>query len=213
MCDILSVGSAVLSGASIAANTIASQQQERKRNEVMQAERARQAEYQAQANDLARQSLSRYDGVATQQPQRASELAQFFQQAPAQGAATMAIAPSDSAITVREEGAQAAKAGAYNNARAATLGNLRSFGDLLGAAGRGQARDSALAGQLGGFARGSSAQTAYELEDARSAGSGMRTLADLLQVGGSIGISKGLQGGFAPTQAAGAPLTLTSAAR
>jgi hypothetical protein len=76
---------------------------------------------------------------------------------------------------------------------------LRSFGDLLGGIGLKQARDAGYIGQIGGFEKGSSNVLGYELENANSAGNGMKMFGDILGAGGSLatgyGLSRNVAGG------------------
>lgn len=111
---------------------------------------------------------------------------------------------------MREEANQRGKATNYANQQGQALGNLRAFGDLLGGISREQAQDASMIGQIGGFKRGSSNVTPLELEAANQKGAGARMFGDLLGLGGSLALNKGLGGSYAgstPTVASAAPVT------
>jgi hypothetical protein len=112
---------------------------------------------------------------------------------------------------VAEQAKQGDKAHAYSEQQGNALGNLRSFGDLLGGIGLQQARDAGYIGQIGGFKKGSAGVLDFELEDANHKGDGKKQLGDILGGLGQIGISAGLSKNIAPG-AAGTPTTLASAA-
>lgn len=143
------------------------------RDDALAAERIRQQGYDRETDALNAQSQDRYQGFEGQQDQKATELGDYFQSQADSVAATPdtvgagALLPaSNSAITVANEAGARGKARAYTDQQGAALGNLRSFGDLLGGIGREQARDAISIGQIGGFKKGSSSVLHYELEAA-----------------------------------------------
>lgn len=108
--------------------------------------------------------------------------------------AAAAIPTSTSNVTVQEEAKQRAGASAFTNSQGQKLGNLRAFGDVLGTIGRGQARDAMTIGQIGGFKRGSASILPHELEEANSAGAGMKFFGAVLGGAGSLATSAGING-------------------
>ncbi len=205
MCDPLTIAGIALTAGSTVANSIASNKVQKARNDAMAAERIRQNGFEQQAQALNTKSQDRYQNFNGQEDQKASELGKYFtDQHVADGADNAAVtqdmtAPqSGSNIVVAEENKQRAKAQQFTDQQGNALGELRSFGDVLGGIGRGQARDAGEIGQIGGFMRGSSGVLPYELDAANSAGDGLKTFGDLLGLGGSISLGKGLSAGANP---------------
>lgn len=204
MCDPITIAGIALTAGSTLANSIAQRKVQKARDDVLAAERIRQNGLQHEADALNTQSQDRYQDFSGQQGEKASELGQYFtdqkiENANDNAAATqeMTVPQSGSNITVREEQKQRGKADAYGQQQGEALGELRSFGDLLGGIGRQQSRDAGQIGQIGGFMRGSSSVVPYELDTANHAGDGMKLFGDLLGLGGSIGLAKGLGSGAA----------------
>jgi hypothetical protein len=194
MCDPLTIGGLALSAGSMAANTMAQNKIAKARSGAMAAERMRQQQYEAEAQGLNDKSRKSYDGFGGQQADKASSLAGMFKQdAPVQTGETAPQSASN--IVVREQAKQGEKAKAYGDQQATALGNLRSFGDVMGGLGRSQARDAMGVAQIGGFMRGSANVLPYELEAANSKGNGMKMFGDLLGAGGQIAMGMGLRGG------------------
>jgi hypothetical protein len=220
MCTPLAIAGLALTAGSTVANTIAQGQVTRARNDALAAERIRQGQLDQEAEALNAQSRDRYDDFEGQQGEKASELGQYFtdqkiENSDANAAVTQEqTAPqSGSSLTVREEQKQRDKATAFTDQQGEALGNLRAFGDLLGGISRDQARDASQIGQIGGFKRGSSNVIPLELEAANQKGSGMRLFGDVLGLGGSLALNKGLGGSFVgstPTVAAAAPTTFSA---
>lgn len=98
---------------------------------------------------------------------------------------------------MREEAKQRGQATAFANQQGQALGKLRAFGDVLGSISRDQARDAGTIGQIGGFKRGSSNIVPLELDQANQAGAGFNMLGDVLGLGGSLALGKGLSGSAA----------------
>lgn len=220
MCTPLAIAGLALTAGSTVANTIAQGQVTRARNDALAAERIRQGQLDQEAEALNAQSRDRYDDFEGQQGEKASELGQYFtdqkiENSDANAAVTQEqTAPqSGSSLTVREEQKQRDKATAFTDQQGEALGNLRAFGDLLGGISRDQARDASQIGQIGGFKRGSSNAIPLELEAANQKGSGMRLFGDVLGLGGSLALNKGLGGSFvgsSPTVSAAAPTTFSA---
>ncbi|MBZ9706061.1 hypothetical protein LB543_04920 [Mesorhizobium sp. ESP7-2] len=171
----------------------------------MAAERIRQNGLEQEANALNTQSQDRYQDFSGQQDAKATELGKYFadqkiEDGNANAAATqeLNVPQSSSNVVTREEQKQRGKADAYGQQQGEALGNLRSFGDLLGGIGRQQARDAGQIGQIGGFERGSSAVVPYELDSANNAGNGLKLFGDILGLGGTVALGKGLSAGADP---------------
>lgn len=208
MCDPLTIAGIALSAGSVVANNVAAGQAQKARNDALAAERIRQHGLQQEAAALNTQSQDRYQNFTGKQEQRGQELGDYFAgQKAAQGTANAQAAQdmanstmpaTGSNLVVAEEGKQRQNASNFTNAQGEALGNLRSFGDLLGDTSRAQARDASLIGQLGGFMKGSSGVLPYELEAASQKGSGAAQIGQLLGLGGQVGLSAGLGGAKLP---------------
>lgn len=205
MCDPLTIAGIALTAGSTVANSVAQGQVARARNGALAAERIRQQGYDRETDALNTQSQDRYQDFDGQQDQRGQELGDYFSgqqieggDANATAAQEQAVAPTSSNITMREEQKQRGAATDFTNEQGKRLGDLRSFGDLLGGIGRLQARDASQIGQIGGFKRGSSAVLPYELEAANSAGGGAKMFGDILGLGGGVLSGAGLSGSSLP---------------
>ena len=205
MCDPITIAGIALTAGSTLANSIAQGKIAKARANVMSAERTRQNAFDQEAQALNTQSQDRYQDFGGQQADKASELGKYFtdqkiEDAGANQAATqeLNVPQSGSNVVVQEEQKQRGKADAYGAQQGAALGNLRSFGDLLGGIGREQARDAGTIGQIGGFKRGSSNVLPFELEGANSAGAGAQMFGDILGLAGSVALGKGLSSGANP---------------
>ena len=186
-------------------NTVAQGQAASARDDALAAERIRQGGYDKEAAALNTASQDRYQNFGEQQGQRSGELGEYFKgqttadaAADQEAAAQQELPQTSSGIVQQEREKQLGKAREFSDQQGAALGDLRSFGDLLGSKSLLQARDAAKVGQIGGFKKGSSAVLPYELEAANSKGAGLKTFADLLGTAGSLGVSAGLR---APTGA------------
>lgn len=201
MCDPITLAGIALTGASTVANSIAQSRVQSAREDALAAERVRQGGLDREADAINAQSRDRFNDFQGQQDKAAGDLGQYFTdqkiEAAGQNADATAeqVAPqSGSALTVREEAKQRGQATAFANQQGKALGQLRAFGDVLGGISRDQARDASLIGQIGGFKRGSSNITPLELDEANQAGAGFNMLGDVLGLGGSLAINKGLSG-------------------
>lgn len=202
MCDPITIAGLVLSAGSVAANKIANDQVASARNDAMQAERMRQSNLDREAKSLNDQTQQKFGDFTKDKQASSQALGDYFKTnvpatadpgAPNTAAgATMPVTSND--VVTREIGNKAADARAYSDQQGAALGDLRSFGDVLGADIREQAKTAALVGQLGGFKQGSSNVLGYELEDANNAGGGLRTLGDVLGGASSIAGAAGASG-------------------
>lgn len=208
MCDPLTISGIAAGIGSTALNSMAQSKVQRARDDALAAERIRQTGFDQEAQALNLQSQDRYQDVQGQQEQRSDKLGDYFtdQQitqgtANAQAAQEMAnstLPASGSNITVANEAKKRAEARAFTDAQGTALGELRSFGDLLGEIGRGQSRDASQIGQIGGFKRGSGGVLPYELDAASSAGDSLKSFGDLLALGGSVATAAGVGGARIP---------------
>jgi hypothetical protein len=172
------------------------------RNGAMQAERTRQQGFDKEASALNAASQGRYSDFQGQEGDKANELGKYFtdqnQGLPAGsdsvGTPTETVPGSSSNIVVQEQKRQQGKAQAFSDQQGQALGNLRSFGDVLGGIGRLQARDASQIGTIGGFKKGSSAVLPYELEAASHKGDGLSDFGTILGGLGQVGLSAGLSG-------------------
>lgn len=193
----MTIAGIALSGAAAAANASAQSKVQSARDDAMAAERIRQKGFDREADAVNARSQDQYQDYGKKQDDRGKQLGDYFQQqsaAPTQDGGPAALPQSGSNITVQADNKARASAKAFTDKQGASLGQLRSFGDLMGELGRGTARDAGYIGQIGGFKKGSSAVLPYELEAANSKGSGMKTLGDILGGVGKIGLSAGLSG-------------------
>jgi hypothetical protein len=196
MCDPLTIAGIALSAGSTALNTVANNKAASARADALRAERTRQSGLDQQADAVNARSQGRYENFDEKQAQTASDLGSYLaaQTTPEAAPAETAPIADTSQITVQEEARQKGKARASTDATAVSLGNLRSFGDLLGEISRGQARDAGEIGQIGGFKAGYANVLPYDLEAAANKGAGLRTFADLAGGAGSLALGAGLSG-------------------
>jgi hypothetical protein len=201
MCDPLSIAGLVMTAGSTVANTIAANKVDKARAEAMATERIRQGQLDRENDALNEGSRNRYDDFEGQQDESASKLGDYFTENEAaaaqnnQSAVDAMLPTSGSKITVQEAGKQSGLAKAFTDQQGNALGQLRSFGDVLGGIGREQARDAGSVGQINSFKRASSGIVPLELEAANSAGAGARMFGDILNIGGSLALNKGMGGG------------------
>lgn len=163
------------------------------RDEAMGAERIRQRGLDQEASAVNAKSQDSFEGFEGQQADRSSSLADYFTGQEVPAPTTDAAVPATSSnITVQEVGKQKTKAKDFTNRTGEALGEVRSFGDLLGDKSRLQARNAGLIGQIGGFKRGSSEIVPYELEAANTKGNALRLFGDVMGGAGSLATTAGL---------------------
>lgn len=200
MCDPLLIASAALTVGSVVANQQAAQAQGEARDAAINAERQRQNRLNREGDALNFVAQDRYQDFGGQQERKATNLGDYFAQQAApvtEAGRGAAILPrSASNLVVAEEERQLGKAAQFGAQQNAAMGNLRSFGDVLGGLGRDQARDAAALGTLGGFKQGSQAVFPLELGAANQAGGGWRTAGGLLGAAGNVGLMAGLGGSY-----------------
>lgn len=198
MCDPLTIAGIALTAGSTVANSIASNKAAKARDQALAAERIRQQGYDQEAAALNTQSQDRYQDFEGQQEAKSGELGDYFkeQQIEANNAPVAGefVPASTSSVVNQEETKQRGKARDFSNAQGEALGNLRSFGDLLGGISRMQARDASQIGTIGGFKRGSASVNPLELDAASHAGDGAKLFGDILGLGGSVSLGAGLSG-------------------
>ncbi|WP_439626486.1 hypothetical protein [Shinella sp.] len=195
MCDPATIAGIALTAGSTVVNNVAQKKVQNARDDAMAAERIRQQGLDKEAAALNTKSQDRYEDFESQQTEKSGQLAEYFTgQEVAEPSAEAAIPTSSSNITVAEEAKQRGQAKAFTDRTGQALGELRSFGDLMGDASRRQARDATAIDQIGGFKRGSSGVLSYELDDASRAGDGLKLFGDFLNLGGGVLTSKGLTG-------------------
>jgi len=197
MCDPLTIAGLALSAGSAAANSAAESRVAHARTAALSTERARQNGLDQQAEAINTQSQDRFKNLDQQTADKGAQLGDYFasQSTPMPTAAEALPSAGGSNITVQEEDKQRAKAAAMTGATGHALGELRSFGDVLGGLSRQQAQDASAVGQIGGFKTGSSNVLPYELDAANAKGNGLKMLGDILGGLGSVATSAGLTGG------------------
>lgn len=199
--DPVTLGLALTLG-STGLNMAAQNKAARARDSALTAEKMRQDKLKAEADTLNDGSRERYEGFSDQQDQKASNLADYFQEAPQSATEAVGEANASAAnvmpsagtndIVLREMDKKAGEAKAFTDQQGAARGELRSFGDLLGGVSREQARDAGYIGQINGFRSGSADVLPYELEAANNKGAGLRTFADILGGLGGVATTSGL---------------------
>jgi hypothetical protein len=146
----LIIGAGATIGSSIL-NNAANSKVNKARNNVLGAERGRQAAFDAEADAVNKGARERYVDFSGQQDQRAQTLGDMFRP----GAAAPGVMPVASSKIISDaitDRATAAKA--FGDQQGEALGNLRAFGDVMGTIGRGQARDAGTIGDvLGGIGK------------------------------------------------------------
>lgn len=199
MCDPVTLGGLALTVGSTVVNQIASSKARKAQNSVMAAERIRQKGFDQEAQAKNLDSQQEFEDFGDKQTQRTQELGDYFasqRATPDTVNQSVDIPQSASNITVANEQAQRGKAQAFTDQQGRALGELRSFGDLLGQISRGNARNASDISVLGGFKRASAGLTGFEMENAARAGDGLKLFGDVLGGLGQIGVSKGLSGGL-----------------
>lgn len=209
----MTIAGVALTAGSTVVNSMAASKAAKARDGALAAERIRQGTLDQEANAINAQSQDRYKDFEGQQQAEATKLGDYFAgQTTPEPTAAEALPSSGSNITVQEESKQRGQARDFTNKTGEALGNLRSFGDLLGSIGRDQARDASLIGQIGGFKGGSSNVLPFELDEASQKGSGLKLFGDILGGVGGLATSAGLSGQslFGSTPAVGAKVPVSA---
>lgn len=206
MCDPLTLVGLAASAGGVALNSAAQSRVNAARDSAMDAEKMRQLKLSREANSVNAKSQDRFKKFKGAQNEKAGKLQDYYssQDVPEPSKET-ALPTTNSDITVAEETKQRDQASALTDRTANALGELRSFGDVLGDKSLLQGRDATKAGQLASFKEGSSAVLPFELEAANQKGEGLRLFADLLGGAGGLAMSKGLSTAapFKPTSTFG----------
>ncbi len=213
MCDPVTIAGIALTGLSTGLNSAAASKAANAREDALAAERIRQSTLDRESDALNVKSQDRYQNFEGQQNEKATQLKDYFTtQQVAAPSAEAALPTTSSNITVQEEAKQRGQAKADTDRAGNALGELRSFGDLLGGISRLQARDASQIGQIGGFKRGSQGVLPLELDAASQKGGNLAMLGQIAGGLGNIGVTAGLSGqsfpslfgGTAPTVGGGA---------
>lgn len=198
MCDPLTIAGMALTAGSTVMHTMAANKAAKARSDAISAERMRQNTLEQEANALNTASQDRYGpGYEKGREATAKQLGDVLgSQDIGSDTAVGGVAegpPDTSAVAVQESKKQQAAAKDYTAKQGQARGKLLSFGDYLGDTSRMQARDASLVGQIGGFMKDSSNQLPYELDAASHKGDSLNMFGDLLNLGGSLALGKGLQ--------------------
>lgn len=160
------------------------------RNSVLSNEITRNRQLNQNAAAVNAHSEAQFENFVPQQTDRAKQLGDYFggDSASKPDAATSGVMPTSSSdIVNQDETKQLAKVDNYATQQAGALGELRSFGDLLGDKTRTQARDASQVGQIGNDMKGYATNVVpYQLDAAKHSGDTARTLGDVLALGGSL---------------------------
>lgn len=144
---------------------------------VINAERSRQAGFDAENTALNTGAQDRYTGFGGQQAVRGQQLGDYFASGgPAPGAIPGGHSPLISGEIAKQNGISQM----FGDQQSHALGNLRSFGDVMGGISRLQGRDANSIGQINSFKHGSAGVTGLELENANHAGDSTKFWADLI---------------------------------
>lgn len=196
MCDPLTIAGVAATAGSVVANSMAQGDIASARSGVLAGERTRQAALTDEAGKINTKSQDTYTDFTGDQTTRAAQLGDLLKQPMPNNPGPAAVLPTSSSnIVTREVAKKGAEATQFGDQQATALGELRAFGDVLGDKSRGQARDASLINQLGGFKKGSSQVTAFELDEANSAGDGAKFFGDILAGVGKVAVNAGLSGG------------------
>lgn len=197
MCDPLTIASIAATVGGYMANSAAAGKVEKARRGVLEGERVRQGNLDREAAALNDASQSRYKDFDGQQAAKTQELSQYFTDAGELPAPALPTGGSN--VVTRSAKKSSAKAKEFTDQQAGALGNLRSFGDVLGDISLKQARDASQIGVVGGFKRASSDVVPLELDEANNKGAGLRLLGDVLGGAGQIGTFASLSGAKLPS--------------
>lgn len=188
---------------SIGANAIGAKKADNALAGAMATERARQNKFDEESFALNQTAQDRYADMPEKIDTKAGDLAAMFGEASEEAPAAPIISTpaSSSNVVTSRENAALGKARGETDARAASLGGLRAFGDVLGDATRMQGRDAGQLGLIGSMRRGSQAVLPMELQAAQGKGAGFRLLGDILSAGSMFAgpggfLAGGAGGGF-----------------
>lgn len=206
MCDPMTLVGIAASAGGVAMNAAAQSRVNAARNDAMKAERIRQHGLDSEADAINRGTQNKYKKFDRSQEKKSGQLQDYYRgQDVPEPSKESALPTTSSDITIAEEAKQRGQATALTDRTANALGELRSFGDVLGDKSLLQGRDANRVGQLAGFKQSSSNVLPFELEAANQKGDGMKLFADLLGGAGGLALGKGLSTAapFKPTTSFG----------
>lgn len=198
MCDPVVLAGLALSAGSAVVNSMAATEDAKARDSVLASERIRQRGYDQETAALNNQSQDRFVGFEPQMEAKQQSLGDYLSSrvAPDPNSAVPSALPSSSSGVVNQETEkQRGAAQGYVDQQTGAMADMRSFGDLLGEISLLQGRDAGQIGTVGGFKRGSQGVVPLELNQAATAGDGMRLFGDILGGAGSIATGYGIGGG------------------
>lgn len=191
--------SAALTAGGTAASAYGANQAQSARSAATRAEAERQRALREEAMRFSDQSRQRYENANDQRQERQEDLSRLYQQtsqdAMQQPDSGPIMPASASNITVQEQNTRQAADREFTSQQRDAQADLRSFGDILGSAGRGVRRDTGNSQMLAGFMRGSASVLPYELEAANQRGANARMLGDILSGLGRVGMMAGIGAG------------------
>ena len=194
MCDPISIAGAALSGAGMAANSIASNEVQHATNAAEQQTQFLNGIQQNRINAANASADAQYQGFQAGQAAKGQQLGDVLSAQSVGNPARSYMPPSMSANTNANTAMQEAPMAAYGTQQARSLGNMRSFGDYLANTNRAAGRDLQTADQAANFMRGNSAVEGLELNQAQHAGDTAGLFGKLLGGVGGLGIKAGLTG-------------------
>lgn len=193
MCDPVTLAGVALTAASTGVNYAASRNVEAARDDALNAEHLRQTQLDQQANAINAGTRKKFDNFDAKQGKRGKQLSDYFTHERAdEPMPGTALPTSASNVTVQAEKQARGAAKDFTDQTGQALGQLRSFGDLLGDKSIAQAQDASQVGQIGSFKTGSANVLPYELDDANHAGDGLKLFGDLVGGVGGLTLMKGL---------------------
>lgn len=209
MCNPIAI-SLAMTAAGSAAQAAGQARAQRAMDQARQAERDRQTDLQAGSNNLVSESLANASAASQGEQQGKATDARKASYDAAQAAAPAAVTPTNTSnagdqnansIVNTEAGQRSAAAHGYaaqqGNAKAA----LQGFADLQKTNDIYNNRMLQQQGQIGNFMQGSAGVLPYEVEAAGRKGNGLKSLGDILSLGGSavgMGAGSGMFSAAAP---------------
>lgn len=199
--DPITLAGLGLTGGSILANIFADDARQRAFDQTMRNADFTNMAFQGAANATNARARDRYADFGGKMATKGKSLGDYFisQSNPAGGGSTSAVpmaqasAAPGSKIMANEQAKQTGAARAYNDQQGRALGDFRAFGETMGDAERGVARDAGDLAMLLDQWRGANKLVPMQLADSQRAGSGMGLAADLMRGGGRLMMGYGMQ--------------------
>jgi len=194
MCDPVSI-SLALTAAGATAQAAAQSQSRKAMEGAQQAERIRQKAFQDQSQAAFDESLghAQASNQTADQSKAEGERKASYDKATADARApveatgqNLAGDTSTNKVVNTEQAAQAAKAQGFAGQQGAAKAALQGFGDVQLGNALYNARQMQNQGTIGGFMQGSANVLPYEVQAASHAGDGLKTLGDVLSLGGAV---------------------------